>query len=247
MRITPFLGVFCLVLIFAPKLQAQDIIPLNKYGKEIKKMEEAYYYKKSFSVEQQQETYHIYGRDYKFTALWIYFKDETGNTTSLLKTNYDSLGNKIRISKQDFTKNYTEIQYLADEKAVRYYITNALGILIEGWIIDGEKTTQVDRVLEKPSFMNQEYFSDFLKKELQYPLYSRRYGESGTILTALHISKEGKLKKIEIVNKETSYDRLVKEAKRFFGKYDGAFLPAQDLQGKPVDGYFIFPLRFVLN
>ncbi|AWW29340.1 hypothetical protein DN752_03825 [Echinicola strongylocentroti] len=242
-----FLCVFCLTLILTYKLQAQGVIPLNKYGEEIKKKEKAYYYKRLFSSDDQKDAYHILTKDLKLVGLWVFIKDKNGEIIHSSKTTVDSLGNKTAITNHDYVARIVERTFLKEGKPIKQYYqvlkSNATYIKEA----DSGEFIETQRVIHDAAFKEPNDWNDFLAREITYPTEARRNGDSGTVKAALYISKEGKLSHVEIANSAFMANSLCKEVRRLVNKYDGDFYPALDLEGNPVDDYFIVPIRFVLN
>lgn len=98
------------------------------------------------------------------------------------------------------------------------------------------------RVDKKPQFPGGEVaMYDFLRANLKYPDFSRKNGYSGPVYLAFYVSATGALRDI-VVMKGIRNSGLDAEVVRVF-KTMPAWEPGQR-NGKPVDFYVTFPVRF---
>lgn len=249
-RQIPFLLLFILGL-FSNNLLGQQIetVYLNKYFYPIEESDTASYFYKSITSE-----------------------DKNGNAIERVFTKSDQLVRITRSSynaegrfNQEETENYNLSGELISQKTKNTDNGLFLAKYYDKGTYIGEALLTVDRTYEitKPgsSDVVTTEFNEFepapstdkliwqkhLMKNLSYPQEARSKRAEGTVIVALHITEQGKLEKIEIVNPVGLEKSLIEEVLRVTKSYKGQFLPARDLDGNPIKGWLTIPVRFKLS
>ncbi|WP_200979695.1 energy transducer TonB [Echinicola sp. 20G] len=225
----------------------QHLIPLNQYGEEITDTIKFHpeKYRKHFFEDNEKSIDHYFNHDLKITAMVINLKDPEKGNYLTIRTEYDSLGQKSKTVHTDRINKVNEIHYYENNEIVRKYFIK--GTIITGQKLEGDAITELNRILEECSFEDSKQAMKHVQDNLRYPANARYHREMGTVKAALHISKEGKLSKIVIANPEEVSVNLQNEVIRIWSKYKGKFYPAYDLEGNPIESYFIVPTRFKLS
>lgn len=95
--------------------------------------------------------------------------------------------------------------------------------------------------------LNKKVWNSFLAKNLRYPSEARKVGAEGTVIIALLVDENGKIKDAAIANSAFINATLANEALRVVNLFKGKFIPAKNLKGEPEEIWFTLPIRFKLS
>ena len=102
--------------------------------------------------------------------------------------------------------------------------------------------TSVDQMPEYPGGGLPEFYN-YLNKQIDYPAQARDYGIQGTSVIQFAVMKDGTVDKVTV--HVSSHSLLDKEAVRVI-KSSPKWIPGK-INGKPVNCYYIIPVRFTLQ
>lgn len=234
-------------VIFVNTLYAQDFIPLNEHGIEIRDMDK---YKTCFFrrllVNTAQERHAIiYDTLYRIHAEEFTFFMSNRRPSGQVRINYNEKGDTLRVLSLDHMKQIKKYGYY--EQGLKFAEFEYKGdSVMSGWEMTqtGQKVpSKIDSYRPQLKISSEKY-TRFLMNNMKYPKECRRKGIEGTVLLFLNINSEGLLAGIDIMNPESVDLRLQYEAVRVMSRYPWGFYPAKDKSGKPIDSHLKQPIHF---
>lgn len=242
--------VFILFLIFGNTLYAQDFIPLNEYGIEIRDIDKykICYYKHLMIDAVQERHAIIYDTLYRVHSEEFTYFNRDKRPSGYVRINYNEEGDTLRVLYKDYMKGMKRHGYYEQGQKFAEYEYRS-DTLVSGWKMTqtGKKvSSKVDSYRSQLKISPEEY-TQFLMNNLRYPKDCRRKGIEGIVLLCLKINSEGVLTGIDIMNPESVDLSLQHEAVRVMSRYPWGFYPALDKSGKPIDSHLRQPLIFELK
>lgn len=249
-RQIPLLLLFILGL-FSNNLfgQQKEIAYLNKYFYPLEESDSASYFYKSNTSEDKNGNAieRVFTTSDQLVRITRSSYNAEGRFNQEEIENYNLSGELI----SQKTKNTDNGLFLAKYYKNGKYIGEALYTVDRTFEITKPGTSDVVTTefneFEPHPFTDKLLWQEHLMKNLRYPQEARSKRAEGTVIVALHVTEQGKLEKIEIVNPVGLEKSLIKEVIRVSESYTGQFLPARDLNGNPIKAWLTIPVRFKLS
>ncbi|PZX46868.1 energy transducer TonB [Algoriphagus chordae] len=229
--------------------QEKEIVLLNEYFYPIEKSDSSDYVYKSIitQINDSSSVEYIFTRKNQLIKNVRQAYNAEGKFFEKLTETYDQHG-KLTSKKTTNLDNtmyhaayYQDEQYLGEViyKGPEQFETRKAGtadvLMLNA--NEFEPTPSTDKLL----------WQKHLMKKLRYPPHARTNRETGTVMLAVHVNSNGIKTKITIANPASVDESLAEEALRVARSYEGRFMTAVDLDGNPIDGILLVPIRFKLS
>lgn len=234
-------------ILFSGLTHAQDRIPLNQhfYQVENPKTDEVFFTRVENPTPTGDTLVWVFDRQNRMISQSKISINPDGDFRQEITEYFDSIGNRTSQTILNL-ENSKYITAFFENGTKKGEVFKAENERFEIWrqTPDSSYTKSYDDF--KPSF-DAEELNDFYAKNLTYPLAARRSGAQGTAIVAVLVSESGEVKAIELANGIQLHPELAKEALRVIKLFKGPFIPALDLDGKPVEKWLYIPTRFKLG